>query len=320
MARNSEDITTPEPRQSKRIKEAKEKAYVAKERRESVLPNTAPTEVSDSIRVEEVNSISQLQAMVKKGPALVLQMIQELRLAADERIKLGDDLHFMTTLIEKYNTRIAALRQELHDTTAELREAREITGRKKGVKWPDAPILTGNDDPTFATWVQKVIKKYTKDYPDDVTDQIDYAISRTGGVVANTIKPRLVIGAEPFESLDEVFEYIGAWMEDPDPRATARQKLRDTKQNKQEFSKFFGEWLQQIVCLNHDQAAQIENLIEKIDIRLRWEWDRQIPQPETMEGARRLLLKLDNAMRATDKLADSKEKKPASFKPGNATN
>ena len=85
-------------------------------------------------------------------------------------------------------------------------------------------------------------------------------------------------------------------MEDPDPHAIARHKLRDMKQNKQEFARFFGEWLQQIVRLNYDQAAQIKNLIEQIDICLCREWDRQIPQPETIEGTRRLLLKLDNAM------------------------
>ena len=140
----------------------------------------------------------------------------------------------------------------MNDTAADSQEAnltREHTpntiseSKKKSVKWPDAPILTGNDDPTFATWVQKVIKKCIKDYPDDSMDQVDYAISRTGGVVANYLEPRLAIGAEPFDTLDEVFEYIGAWMEDPDPRATARQKLCEMKQNKQEFAKFFGEWL-----------------------------------------------------------------------------
>ena len=115
-----------------------------------------------------------------------------------------------------------------------------------------------------------MIKKCQKDFPDSLEDQIDYALSRTGGKVLEYLEPRIHPDADPFASLDDVLKYLAAWLKDPDPKATARQKLRELKQERTEtFAAFYGKWLTLMVRLPWDESSKIDNLLEKVLPRLR---------------------------------------------------
>ena len=65
--------------------------------------------------------------------------------------------------------------------------------------------------------------KYNKDFPDDA-DRIDYAISRTAGRVSAYIEPFLVEGM-PILDFDGLIGLLRDYLEDLDPKSTARQLL-----------------------------------------------------------------------------------------------
>ncbi len=184
---------------------------------------------------------------------------------------------------------------------------------KRRIKWPDAPILTGDSSLTFTMWVPQVLQKCQKDFSDSTEDQIDYALSRTGGKVLEFLEPRIHPDADPFVSLDDLLDYLAAWLEDPDSKATARQKLRELKQGRDEtFAEFYGKWLTLMVRLPWDESSKIDNLCEKILPRLRIKWDNIVNQPSTVTETYKALTKLNNAMRATDKLHPRPESTKAS--------
>ena len=302
MARDSVAAVAAEPERTQKMKE---RAQIAKERRSSVLPATAPKETTDTTKVDDINSEEQLEAFVKERCSLVLQMIQALRVERDEGIQCAKDVSFLIKKSEEQQKHNAEMTQELE----ELYRAREATSEtmsgnsKRHVKWPDAPMLTGDTSLTFTMWVPQMIKKCQKDFPDSLEDQIDYALSRTGGKVLEYLEPRIHPDADPFVSLDDLLEYLAAWLKDPDPKATARQKLRELKQGREEtFATFYDKWLTLMIRLSWDESSKIDDLCEKILPRLRVRWDNIVDQPTTVSGTYKALTKLDNAMRATDKL------------------
>lgn len=178
-------------------------AAEAKGRRLSVLPGDAPTSATDITKVDDVNSVDQLEAFVEQHPDLVLQMIQHLRQQGDEVIKLGTELESSSNVqdrqaatLEKQLTlgdkqegksqKLSEERQRLINQVAEAQlGSRESTpgtegggGKKNDIKEPDAQKLKGEDDPSFAMWTQQVMTKVNKDFPEE-SERVDYAISRT---------------------------------------------------------------------------------------------------------------------------------------------
>ena len=72
-------------------------------------------------------------------------------------------------------------------------------------------------------WLQQIITKCNKDFPDDA-DRMDYAISRTAGRVSAYIEPFLADGM-PILDFDGLIQLLRDYLEDPDPESTARQLL-----------------------------------------------------------------------------------------------
>lgn len=304
----------------------KKQAEIIQRRRESVLPTDAPTSVTDITKVDEINSEEQLVAFVKDHPTMVLQMIQDLRKQSDEALELGKNIAFLTQHLEKQNEKIAALEelgQELTDQVETSRRQREATAesaaedKRRRVRWPDIPILTGDGNPTYKSWVQAATTKIEKDFADSTGDQINYLISRCGGKVAEYLEPRIEFDTEtPFTSAEEIFDYLGSMLDDPDPRTTARMALRDLKQSRDEtFAVFYTKWLNLAQRLKMDQLTMIENLLEKIPLKLRLKWDTIVEPPEKLEDARKVLIRFDNAMRATEKAFPRPELQPRSDAP-----
>ena len=70
--------------------------------------------------------------------------------------------------------------------------------------------------------------KCNKDFPDDA-DRIDYTISRTAGRVLAYIEPFLVKDI-PILDFDGLIGLLRDYLEDPDPKSTARQLLDSLQQ------------------------------------------------------------------------------------------
>lgn len=334
MARESGISDGEEPRRSERITAIRVLAKETKGRRPSVLPGDAPIAAADITKVDDINSIEQLEIFVEQHPEIVLQMIQHLRVQSDQNIQLGTELDFLTTVldrqtanlekqadvIDKLNGKVQHLnetRQRLVNEIAEARlDSRESTpgteggGKRNRIKWPDAQKLKGDGDPSFPMWVQQVLTKVNKDFPED-SERVDYAISRTSGRVAAYLEPRIAVGMAPFANLDEVLQYLSDFLDDPDPRATARHKLRGMKQkNDQRITEFLGDWLAQIQRLSLDEESKIEKLVDVLCNPLRTKWDSVIDKPENLMECIRILTKLDNNMRATWTWNEGDRKEP----------
>ncbi|KAL9034563.1 MAG: hypothetical protein Q9180_005335 [Flavoplaca navasiana] len=246
-----------------RLNRIRTTAEKAKARRVSTLPADAPTGVPEISEPDEINSVEQLKEFVKRQPSLVLKMIQDLREDADQVKQMGMELEFMvslhdtqseandnqSTLIDEMNGRCAELKKRNRLLVTQIAEAhvdsRESTpfpeGGRSRVEWPNAQKLKGDDDPSFTMWLQQIITKCNKDFPEE-SDRIDYAISRTAGRVSAYLEPFLAVGMEPL-SFDELIQKLRDYLEDADPESTARQNMEGMKQkNDQKFSDFLGEW------------------------------------------------------------------------------
>lgn len=101
MARESGISDGEEPRRSERITAIRVLAKETKGRRPSVLPGDAPTAAADITKVDDINSIEQLEIFVEQHPEIVLQMIQHLRVQSDQNIQLGTELDFLTTVLDR---------------------------------------------------------------------------------------------------------------------------------------------------------------------------------------------------------------------------
>ena len=320
-----------------RVQNIQQSAEKAKGRRTSNLPQDAPTGVSDITEVDDINSVEQLQAFVKYHASLVLQMIQSLRQDADQIPRLGTDLEYLlevkasheetieiqTGVIDDLNTKFDELKKKnrlLVNQAAERHiESRESTpeggaeGRKNRTKWPDAQKLKGDDDPSFTMWLQQIMTKCNKDFPDDA-DRMDYAISRTAGRVSAYIEPFLADGM-PILDFDGLIQLLRDYLEDPDPESTARQLLDSLQQkNSQKFSEFLGEWSAPAARLKMSDSEKMYKIKAAICKPLRIKLDNIIDPPADFVGFCRALVKLDNNMRATWAINDT-EKKPAARKP-----
>ncbi|KAL8997941.1 MAG: hypothetical protein Q9188_006203 [Gyalolechia gomerana] len=147
------------------------------------------------------------------------------------------DLAGSRTRAKKLQEELATTKKELADAQQQLKTAQaqrdeSPVGSKSSVhaehhhakaKWPDAPILTNGENPTFEAWAQKVVQKTDRSYPDR-QDQIDYACSRVGGQAEAFLAPRVRVGTPmPFTSRDEVLDFLHEIMADPNPRQTDKR-------------------------------------------------------------------------------------------------
>ena len=155
--------------------------------------------------------------------------------------------------------------------------------------------------PTFEAWAQKIVQKTDRTYPDP-QDQIDYTCTRVGGRAEAYLAPCVRVDTTmPFQSWDEVLEFLCGIMVDPNPQQTAHHKLDTLTQDKLEFVEFYGQFITQVVDLDYSEQAQIDILLDKIDKRLKRAWDMNVNPPSTLNEVCHQLMTLDQNMRQTDK-------------------
>lgn len=309
------------------------------QRRVSVLPLNTATPVEDAEEVDDIVNVAQLEHWVQEDPNAVLSMIANLREDRDEGLDLArgqarqiaqiqsltETIRGSNKSLEKAKARTDSLEiknaqlqlriEELESTSEgdqppaadaalNSRQSTPAADSTYDPKWPNAPVLTDGKDPTFDFWSMSVMQKIenTPRLLANHTRQIQYASNRLGGYAAEYALPRLRFGTRnPYNTIDELLISLENVFSDPDRRATAQQKLQDLKQGGREFAPFYSEFMRCMSELDYSPRAEIDALIQRIDLRLRQSWDMLLQQPTEMDQVRQYFQTLDSRMRVTSR-------------------
>ena len=166
--------------------------------------------------------------------------------------------------------------------------------------------------PQYQVWRAQMNSKLriNNDYFPTADEQINYILSRTTGDAANLIVHR--IDRNEFANAALLWEFMNSVYDDPDRVNTYKQKYRELKQNKVPFGEFYAKFQEYAALTNKDDDTLLDDLKDKIDLRLRRMWDATPTTIISLKAARKLLQDFDNRSRATDKLkAAEKTERPA---------
>ena len=242
---------------------------------------------------------------------------EELQESQDDNTRLKDELEAVQQFMaeEPMATSTPLATTSPAGNQRPTKQPRAQSSRRPHIKWPDAPILTDGNDPTFDEWELKIQAKCKKDFHSD-DDKKEYILSRTGGQVSKYLLPHVRRGAlHPFKTSEEVLEFIEQQICDPDRRGTARSKLHDLRQGTDSFGAFYAEFAAHIAELGYGQRSQVDELVDRVSDRLRHQYAVSDNQPTTLVAARAFFQRLDNNLRSHDKMKASRQSRSAPAAP-----
>ena len=156
--------------------------------------------------------------------------------------------------------------------------------------------------PQYQVWRAQMNSKLriNNDYFPTADEQVNYIMSRTTGDAANLIVNR--IDRSEFENAAFLWEFMNSVYDDPDRINTYKQKYRELKQNRVPFGEFYTKFQEYASLINRNEDIMLDDLKDKIDLRLRRMWDNAPVDIITLNQARKLLQDFDNRACATDKV------------------
>ena len=296
MARSNQGVDNSQPDRSETLQRASLLTTKNDHRRTSTLPPEAET--IEPTSAWEVATISQLQTCMKKDPAAVLAMLNELRADRDEGLELAhqqihhlqrldqltDQLTEVQTKATKYKGQLRekATRIEQLETLLQRQEhLRETTpnspadlnsSSKKSIKLPPPPVFSGGESPTWEVWlsaVQEVLSVNADHYP-TADAQIAFICNRVEDKAAEHIQSRRGLGnPDRFTDPNEILDHLASIYQDHDKDNTYRFKYKHLKMEQGElFSAFYSRFTLIANYLPMTEETKIHDLKDRIVPRL----------------------------------------------------
>lgn len=183
-------------------------------------------------------------------------------------------------------------------TTTEADAPANLPARRSG-KIPDPPVFDGNREKIEGFIAQLRLKLFSDPtlFPTPAL-RMAYAFNRLEGRAQAQILPYIQAGATfSLPDVEDIIRVLNNAFGDPDPLATARSKLHQLKQGKQEFTNYFAEFQTLVSKLDWNERAKTDALKEGLSIELR----RQLigkTKDLTYDQLVALCQELDSEMRA----------------------
>ena len=296
QGQNQEEDQTPGHRVQRLLRSAGK-------RRTTLLPDNAATGAKEAATAWDINSNEQVLHWAQSNPGAVLKVLDALRKDRDTAIECLDhwkDMEDRLAAAEAVEVNANTLQEEVNLCREELQEvyeARDLAieqrdqaraaarvtpaasstntanGGKRSPKHPDPPILTNGDNPTYVDWALAIQDKLqvNEDHFGGQAAQAIYVISRTGGDAAGHVNAYRAGGkANYFQTPLAVIEILEDIYGDPDRERNARRayaKLRQAPD--QPFNTFYSEFKKQASYLSYEEKILIDDLKDKVAIRLR---------------------------------------------------
>ena len=246
---------------------------------------------------------------VKQQKALALRCQQ----AKDTRDEALRQLQARAAELEEQQTLAEELRNTVSDLNAEVALARQhrcgthtstvSNSAKKSPKHPDPePFVNRTSLPTFKEWRQKMeIKLFMNaDHWDTEQAIVKYVCSRLSGDAAEHVSYRSADDSDdPYLSAKEVIEDLAGTYADVDEYKTTRAKFKELRQGNSSFVDFYATFRRYAQNLGYlkkglNTKVLVEELIEKVNRRLKDKYDGAPIQPETLEELRVWFTRMDN--------------------------
>ena len=300
MAKSIQDQNEEEQIPGHRVKRLLRSAG---KRRTTFLSDNAATGAKEAATAWEINSNEQVLHWAQSDPGAVLKVLEALRKDRDTAIEclghwkdiedrlaaaeageanenmLQEEIMLLRKeLKETYDSRNLAIEQR-DQAIAQARAtpaaslANTTNGGKRSPKHPDPPTLTNGQDPTYVDWALAIQDKLqvNEDHFNGQAAQALHVISRTGGNAAGHINAYRTGGkSNYFQTPLAVIEVLEDIYGDPDRERNARRayaKLRQAPD--QAFNIFYSEFKKQASYLSYEEKTLIDDLKDKVTIRLR---------------------------------------------------
>ena len=212
------------------------------------------------------DTIYDLRQQLRDRAAKNLKLRQDLK----EALQLGDEARTSTQAPPRAMLQPSAPQSPI---TTPRSESTQASSKRKSTRYPDPPMFTNGEDPTYVDWslsIQDKLHVNADHFVDDAAQAI-YVISRTSGDAAGHINAYRTGGkagffTTPLAVLGVLEDVYG----DPDRERNARRIYSKLRQRvKQSFNVFYSEFKKQTSYLKYDERTLIDDLKEKIIMRLR---------------------------------------------------
>ena len=339
MARNSNDAVEKDAAQQARnqiVREAQEK------RRVSALPVDTTAAATEAKSPWDIQNTKQLQHWATQNPGQLLEALNELRGERDAALSCLEEWNDMIDKVDnaqeaamsahdRQQKALAENRQlkgdkiqlitannELEQRVRELEVNQQnsrqatpsstITGSNRSQKVPDPPLFTEVDgEISLEDWTQRIRDKLAinQDHYADDNARAIYVISRTGGTAAKHIQAYRTNDPNYFNNAEEVIQTINDIMGDPYKKDNIRQGFRSLRQKGTDsFATFYSNFRMFTNYLRMDEEAMIDELKDKVNLRLQDAIAASPIEFETLKQLADLCQKVDRQQRAVSERRD----------------
>lgn len=278
----------------------------------------------------------QLKHYAKNRPEDLLQMINQLREERDTGITcihgyndVVEKQHEAVELLNRSQARVTSVtksyREELQKSVLlqarvhELEEKETSSSRSNSQPpwetsatphsqaarntqtFPDPPIFTNGEDPTWEGWQAKMMDKLDINddhYPSEVA-RMAYAVSRLGGdAFEHTYARRRPGNPDPYQSVDDILHQLEDIYGDPDRVRKSRRQYNALRQENQPFNVFYSEFIKLSSYLDYNSSTLMDDLRDKLNRRLQDALTVCPTQFETLSTLKNYLQSVDNQQRS----------------------
>ena len=284
----------------------------------------------------DIVNVEQLQRWAEVEPEQFLEALNTLREQRDLGMTVSEGVHDLLIkkndlmdVITEQQDRVASLKTSFTalNTKYQLLKERQQTeregtyssnisnslnGGKRSQKLPDPPLLDDGSEPTWEDWVGKMKAKLSvnKDhYPTEIA-RMGYVLSRLSGKAAQHTESRSPYGfsvADPYHDVNEILKDLREIYEDPDKQRNYRRAYIELIQGSKRFSDFYVEFRRLFTFFKYGEAQCIDDLRDKISLRLQASLSSQMVQPDLLSIMKTYLIRLDNKQRAARAAKDRRD-------------
>ena len=152
--------------------------------------------------------------------------------------------------------------------------------------------------------------KVNRDQWDDDEGRVGYILLRLGGKAAKQIYSRQEEDTyNPFVNVKDVFEELATVFEDSDRKRNYRRQFTALRIGSMKFAEFYSDFRRLSSFLKYNEELLIEELYNKVATRLQIPQNNQQFEFNTLDEAKRYIVKLDNSQRI---LRENREKTSSS--------
>lgn len=255
------------------------------------------------------SSIEEFRQLYDSDAASLFNQLGSLvqRYESERDIARGHVLNYSSQL-DAANKSIDNLEQQIDKLKVELNVARVVqhptpppnpVKNFRSERFPHPEKFDGDraNLPGFLIQLQMKLMANNDRFQDEQF-KIAYSISLLEGRALQQIVPIVRANpSAPFGSMSALIAYLEASFGDPDPRETARQELQNLQQGKEEFSRYYSEFLRIIGYLNYNENAKIDALDKGLSTDLK---DAMVHHPKkhtNLDEYALMLMKLDRRIR-----------------------